>query len=295
MTKYVLHTIVTLCVLCCRPSFADTSRSRLKGQVFEAEEWSLPAEGWVKDEHPADKWCLWTQEQDVEKKRSGGQSLRSPFIKADRTTPEEGAPPLHTRITGLSNGLYRVWMNNPARIIALSFDGRTWLPYRAQGELDLGMHRVKDGSFDLWVDDRYAFAEKPGSCYYDYLRFEPCTPPEIRNLTSFNLPDGKTQLSWITDTPAYGCKVYYGTGDKLDSYIESATDGLRNHAAILPDLPAGREFAAEIRIGHHGEEITRSGRISFTAGVRPAPGPTKTMNPFGFSDYLPLLSPTSSS
>ena len=37
---------------------------------------------------------------------------------------------IHDFITGLPDGLYQVHMNNPARAIGLSFDGRNWQAYR---------------------------------------------------------------------------------------------------------------------------------------------------------------------
>ncbi|MBN2451921.1 MAG: hypothetical protein JXR77_16155 [Lentisphaeria bacterium] len=261
-------------VLVCGLSAQD-KRSTLKGQVFEAEEWSTPVDAWVKDQHPPDKWCLWTQEQDVARKRSGGQSLQSPHIVADRATPEEGAPPLHTHITGIVPGLYQVWMNGPARPIALSFDGRTWTRYAPAGELDLGIRRIPDGVFDLWVDDRYVNPGGLGWCYYDYLRFEEVRPPSFSHLTAFTLPDGATQLSWISDRPVPTGSVCCRTPDGREMTFTDTAVGRRNHAVVLQGLEPGAVYSAEVRVLTDGEVAFRSRPLEFRAGDRPAPGPTR--------------------
>ena len=104
-------------------------RARLKGLVYEVEDWSTP-KAWLKDKPTKTKWNLWTTEQDVFSKRSMGASLQSPSIPEDRKTPEDGAPPLHTHITGIPNGVYMVFLGNTSRIITLSLDGKTWKPFR---------------------------------------------------------------------------------------------------------------------------------------------------------------------
>ena len=97
---------LSVCFFICLASFVSGQdyRSRLKGLVFEAEDWSTPEDAWLKDQHPTDKWCLWTKEIDVDKKRSGGQSLQSPTIRADRDTPEEGAPRFTPIFLGFRQG-----------------------------------------------------------------------------------------------------------------------------------------------------------------------------------------------
>ncbi|MDZ7618693.1 MAG: hypothetical protein U1E05_16945, partial [Patescibacteria group bacterium] len=79
------------------------------GQLrFEAEDYSTPTDAWLKDKDSPDRWTLWSTDQDADKKWSGGVVLRSPAVKADRATPEEGAPPLHTVLTGIPKGVYDV-------------------------------------------------------------------------------------------------------------------------------------------------------------------------------------------
>jgi len=261
------------------PGPAQTMRERLEGLVFEAEDWSTPRTAWVKDQHPPDKWCLWTQEEDVERKRSRGASLQSPRIEADRATPEEGAPPLHTHLTGLPPGMYHVYLNNPNRIIALSFDGQTWAPWSPGRELDLGVYRIEDGTFDLWVDDRYANPTNLGSCYYDYLRFVEFKPPTFSRFATFNLSDGRTQLSWITSEPVRTGTVEFGLGEAFDQTASSEETSLRNHRVTLPPLKVGQTYTARVRVQEGGLGAQAAGQwvtftsppFEFTAGKRPTP------------------------
>ena len=263
-------------LLLCLPLSAQDMRSRLKGLVYEAEDWSTPKEAWVKDQHPPDKWCLWTKEEDVFMKRSGGQSLQSPSVKQDRKTPEEGAPPLHTHITGIPKGVYQVWMNSPCRDVALSFDGKTWKRQPPTGEVDLGIYRITDGTFDLWVDDRYCCPGRLGSCYFDYIRFVEAKAPAFSHITAFTLPDGKTQISWITDVPVATGAIAYGTDGKLNKRVASDRSGMRNHFLVLPDTEKGKTYSAQIRIGREDQDIFLSPTFTFVAGDRPQPPATKT-------------------
>lgn len=142
------------------------------GIVYESEAISQPASAWEKDQRTGDRWMLWTRETDIEAKRSGGAVLASPVVEADRETPEDGAPPLHSVVTDLEPGTYLVFASNPGgRPLAYSLDGETWRKHSGS-ELALGAHHLPEGRFELWVDDRYAHPEgNPGPGYYDYLRF----------------------------------------------------------------------------------------------------------------------------
>ncbi len=146
------------------------------GLVFEAEDISEPRDAWLLNRRTPDHWMLWTDEQDIANKRSGKAVLASPAVTTDRATPEEGAPPLHSRVTGLAPGAYQVYVSAPGRPLAWSLDGRTWQRYQG-GELDLGLRHLPDGRFEIWIDDRYAAPPgNPGPGYYDYLRFVPAPP-----------------------------------------------------------------------------------------------------------------------
>lgn len=144
--------------------------------VFEAEDWTAPADAWRKDAPSQDKWNLWSTDADAMRKWSGGVVLQSPLVMEDRATPEEGAPPLHTRITGIPAGRYEVSLKL-GRTLAVSRDGKTWEP-KSGADTFIGMVEITDGTFELWVDDRYADAGAKGSSYYDTLIFSPLWPRE---------------------------------------------------------------------------------------------------------------------
>lgn len=146
---------------------------------FEAEAWTTPRTAWVADKFTDSKWNLWSTDTDAHKKWSGGVVLQSPRVLHDRTSGEEGAPVLHTVITGIPKGTYDVEMG-PTRPLGISFDGKKWEKVRG-GAVFARNVRIEDGRFELWVDDRFA-ADKPkdrGSCYYDCLTFYPSGPEYV--------------------------------------------------------------------------------------------------------------------
>jgi len=216
--------------------------------VFKAEEWSGPAEAIIQDKWAADKWNLWTKDAPG---WSRGVVLAAPSVTKDRATPEEGAPVLHTHITGLPAGLYAVSVEH-SRALGVSLDeGRTWRKLAGGGSL--GTVTVKDGVFDLWVDDRYADDGKPGPHYYNTITFTPTVaapPPPVRRpvrgwatdrvrerldrgLVAIRTPEG-VYLSWrlLTEDPGdVAFNVYRGDGAnpvrKLnDAPITATTDFL---------------------------------------------------------------------
>lgn len=146
---------------------------------FEAEAWTSPAAAWLKDRVDDAHWTLWSTDRDAQAKWSGGGVvLKTPVVQADRERPEDGAPPLHTRITGIPSGTYDVSMNS-TRTLALSRDGVTWS--RSRGGLIAEGVVIQDGTFELWVDDRYRNeGGEPGPAYYDFLLFQPMVvlPPK---------------------------------------------------------------------------------------------------------------------
>ncbi|HUT90989.1 MAG TPA: hypothetical protein VMY37_15915 [Thermoguttaceae bacterium] len=139
--------------------------------VYEAEDYSTPKEAWQLDKTSTTHWNLWSTDTDAERKWSGGIVLQSPVVEEDRATPEEGAPPLHTRVTGIPPGRYEVEIKL-GRTLAVSRDGKTW-EKKSGGDRYLDIVEISDGTFDLWVDDRFAHPANPGACYYDYLVFHP--------------------------------------------------------------------------------------------------------------------------
>jgi len=138
--------------------------------VYEAEQYSSPKDAWQADRASANRWNLWSKDPNG-KHWSGVAVLQSPSVKADRASPEDGAPPLHTHITGVPRGRYEVEIRL-GRALGVSRDGKTWVKKTGVDPV-LGVVEIRDGTFDLWVDDRFADAASPGPAYYDCLLFRP--------------------------------------------------------------------------------------------------------------------------
>lgn len=285
MTKYLIQLLILSSVLflsvgdLARQAQCKGLRDRLEGLVYEVEEWSTPRDGWLKDQTSPDKWKLWTTEKNAWNARSGGQALRSPDVQEDRKSPEEGAPVLHTKITGIPVGIYKVFCGKTVRPLAFSFDkGTTWVKGKNRGEEFFGVFDIQDGTFEVWVDDRFA-AEKPeqrGGSYYDYIRFVPGEFPSISRLKDFTLPNGDTQLSWITSIPSLAAVVKFGTSSEADTQeIREEEDGLRNHSVVLSGLQKGQQYKAQVTIPMNWAHTGRTEKILFTAGSEPVPGPTQ--------------------
>jgi hypothetical protein len=259
--------LVLLCAAgcCIAPGFAqhtNTNFRGLPGVIYEAEDWSSPR-AWLTNHVSATQWRLWTTEG--KGKRSRDVSLTTPKIERDRATPEEGAPVLRTHITGIVPGLYRAWLGGTTRPLAYSLDaGKTWLK-TGGGETDLGVHDIQGGAFDLWVDDRYANPANIGSAYYDYIRLAPFVPPTLSQLAAFTLPDGATQISWISSEPTPPAVIECDGRE----FTETETDQ-RNHRVVLCGLSAGRRYEARVRcLGAPAAPVT------FVAGHRPRVQPSK--------------------
>ena len=196
--------------------------------VFEGK-WSEP-KAWDLNHGSAKSWQLWTKEENVWEKRSNGASILTPTLdeKEEHTTPEEGAPPLHTRIKGIPNGIYHVYSNPTNRPLAFSYDGKNWAP-GGKGEIDHGIFTIQDGTFEIRVDDRYPSPESRGSAYYDYIRFVPLNEtPEITHLETFTLPDGRTQVSWISNVPTPPAFVKINGEINKKSVENHRTEGTQN-------------------------------------------------------------------
>ena len=116
MQRLVRLLIVAACLSCVAETSAQNTNSNFRGLpgiLYEVEDWSTPCDGWTSNQVSATKWRLWTTEGPG--KRSRDAALVSPRIDHDRATPEDGAPVLHTHITGISPGTYRAWIGPPTR------------------------------------------------------------------------------------------------------------------------------------------------------------------------------------
>ncbi len=214
--------------------------------VFEAEDHTGPEQAYQKDKTSTNLWNLWSTDSDADKKWSGGVVFQSPPVREDRAAPEEGAPPLHTHLAGIPEGRYEVEIKI-GRALAVSRDGKTW-EKKESGVASLGVVDVVDGTFDLWVDDRYAYAPGPGSAYYDCLTFRPVPPrvekPKVqgfagnrvtelmdRGLVAVPCGQGRVYVGWrllASDPPKAAFNLYRSTGGKMvrlnDHPLTATTD-----------------------------------------------------------------------
>lgn len=205
------------CLLCCCQAASAVTPP---GIVFESEAISEPQGAWIRNRTTADHWNLWTKEDKIEKKRSGGAVLASPSVKVDRNSPEEGAPPLHSVVRGLKPGLYQVYVSAPGRPLAYSLDGKQWQRY-AGGELNLGRRQIGSEPFEIWIDDRFAAPQdNPGPGYYDYVRFVP-VPECSKNVRCEEAYSGLEH--WLT-AGKRGFGVFIGDLE-LSGFVREANGG----------------------------------------------------------------------
>lgn len=262
------------------------AQSHPEGLVFEAEDWSSPKDAIQLNQSGAANWQIWTKEEAVELKRSRGASVTTPVLpEVDRERPEDGAPVLHTRITGIPRGTYSVSMNHPNRPLALSFDGgKTWQKIEKSGDESFGIYAITDGVFEMWVDDRFASADR-GWAYFDFVRFVPFEGgmPRFEDLRAFVPPLEETtaRISWVTSEPApFAALVTVAPkdGSAEPVTVEEAEDGLRNHSVTLENLVPGREYVAEVFTFVNRSNEKLSEKIEFRAERKRAEKPTQKMS-----------------
>ena len=231
---------------------------------FEAETVTEPSDAWQVDKSSEQKWNLWSTDKDAEKKWSGGVVLQSPRVMKDRTSGEEGAPVLHTHVKDIKPGKYYVDLGGVGRPIGISYDGKTW---EKTSNSHLGLIEVGEGGFELWLDDRFASATSPGSCYFDYLEFTPLPDPNRkpkvegfaktrveerldRGVVALPRAGGEVYVGWrlLKDDPAdVAFHVYRRTGSggttkltktpitKTTDLVDSApVAGVRNEYVVVP-------------------------------------------------------------
>jgi PcRGLX-like N-terminal RIFT barrel domain len=237
------------------------------GIIYESEAISTPDTAWQLNRRTSDHWMLWTTEDDIEHKRSGGAVLASPHVAKDRERPEDGAPPLHSVVADLKPGTYRVYVSNPgARPLAYSLDGAAWRKHSGS-ELCLGTHDAADGRFEFWVDDRYAHPPHiPGSSYYDYVRFVPVPASatrvarysQWRGLDHWVANDGRgfaVPAAETTDWAGFkieGHGIKGGhTADSSFSYVFDRAGTFHLAVAMNDDVDGPEELTATLK----GEEI----------------------------------------
>lgn len=150
---------------------------------WEAEDLVVNPEAYRTDSRAVDHWNLWSTDQDAATKWSGGVVLQSPLVKADRSDPAAGAPPLHLRVEDLADGEYGLSMKI-GRVLGFSLDGQTW--QRGAGEWTVPV-TVHHGRLDFWIDDLFAMEEESarGAGYLDWVRL-------------VKMPEGHPVDGWAT-------------------------------------------------------------------------------------------------
>ncbi len=195
--------------------------------IYEAEEYTTPKDAWQADKTTTTHWNLWSTDSDAARKWSGGVVLQSPVVLQDRAAPEDGAPPLHTRITGIPRGRYEVEIKQ-GRALAISRDGKTW-EKKDGSDRSLGVFDVRDGMFELWVDDRYAYPAGPGSSYYDCLTFRPVPArvdkPQVTGFAQTRVAEPLDR--GLVAMPAGAGRVYLGWRLLASDPRQAAFDVLR--------------------------------------------------------------------
>jgi hypothetical protein len=170
MSKF--HCLIISAILC-----VALASKGLAQWHFEAEELVINKEVIIKDKMRPDLWTLWSTDKDADKKWSGGVVIRSPEVKADRASPEEGAPILHVSIPMPESGYYDIHAYGINRPIGLSLDGgKTWM---RQSNTLIAESIAADGQpFTCAFDDAFAHPEPKhrGATYLDYFKIVPALP-----------------------------------------------------------------------------------------------------------------------
>ena len=77
--------VFVLFLLLAATVWAEGYRDHLQGLVFDVEDWTTP-KAWEVDKISADKWQIWTKEEDVINKRSNGASITTPILPCEELT-----------------------------------------------------------------------------------------------------------------------------------------------------------------------------------------------------------------
>jgi rhamnogalacturonan endolyase len=189
----------TLLATCVSPALAELR--------WEAEDCVVNRDAYRENSQADNLWNLWSTDKDAEKKWSGGVTLQSPVVMADREQPQDGAPPLHLHIGDLPPGRYVLSMKT-GRVLGFSLDGKSWRRWQADDSLQVD---VGTSGLQWWIDDRYAMAEKEqrGAGYLDTISlvalpqgrkvngWAKTRPVEKMDRGVVSMPvEGGTRLSW---------------------------------------------------------------------------------------------------
>lgn len=173
---------------------------------FEAETVVVNKDALRPDSFGETHWNLWSNDPN-KKAWSGGVTIQSPVVRQDRASPEEGAPPLHIRLTAIPNGTYDVSFS-PNRVLGVSRDGKEWK--RHTGGCVCEGIAVTDGVIEFFIDDMFAMADpkRQGSGYVDVILVTPSVSflDGIANadFESTNDQGAPSQWGWWTREPDTG-------------------------------------------------------------------------------------------
>lgn len=248
--------------------------------TFEAEDVSSPDTAWLKDAEPTDHWNLWSKDVDAEKKWSGGKVLQGPKVLADRERPEDGAPVLHTVLTGIPRGWWFVTIKY-GRELAVSLDGKQWKRLSEMGGR-LGRFEVTNGRLEFWVDDRFAARSNPGYLYYDSITLEqaPASKPKKkvagwaqqrveekldRGVVALPAEGGRAHVSWrlLKEDPADVAFNLYRTVGQAPAVKLNAQPLARTTDFMDDNPPAGSIYSVRAVAG--GKEAPASGSAALQA------------------------------
>ncbi len=171
-------------------------------------------------------------------------------------------------------GRYEVELRG-GRAIAISLDGKSW--EKKDSDRLVGVFDISDGTFDLWVDDRFATPANIGSSYYDFVQFNPMLPrvdkPQVqgfaerrvrepldRGLVALRADDGPVYLGWRlleSDPASVAFNVYRAVDGQPpvrvnDQPIEKTTD------YVDATVPAGMLWEYHVRTVKNGSETETS-------------------------------------
>ena len=129
------------------------------------------------------------------------------------------------------------------RGLAVSIDGDEWQRLSDLGGR-LGRFEIEDGTLEFWVDDRFAQADSPGSCYFDTLTLTPILAG-VNGIVNggFEMGDDIADSGW----------VWWSREDAGSARI----------------VPEGRDASRCARIEHSGERdwaLTNPGRLAVEPG-----------------------------
>ena len=233
---------------------------------FEAEECVENRDAMLRDKSTPNRWMLWTTDHNAQKKWSGGVVLKSPEVKADRATPEDGAPPLHLVVKGIPKGTYDLRLKR-GRALAVSLDGKVWR--RLEGDVVAHDLKIDKGTYEFWVDDRFAEIkpEARGASYVDCIYLEPSVPlvNGVWNGDFEMLVDGKP-ATWLLPAATENVAVTTvegkaHSGKQALQFVARPGEKVRWEAGCRKGIPVGAEKSLCVSVWVKGA-IANSGSIA---------------------------------